>query len=89
MTPPFDEHEQRRAARIERDHPRWLILWALTHLLGLPQVPRPISSHRHRAGHRQLTTRMQHAGLTAYAHMPRPPQTPRTTSHPTQGNDNA
>ncbi len=91
MTPPFDEHEQRAAARIERDHPQLLILWG-THtrlFWAFPRFHAPAGTVIAAPDTAGLTSRMQHTELTTRAHMPRPAQTPGTISQPPQGNDNA
>jgi hypothetical protein len=50
MTGSFDEQEQRAAARIDRDHPRWLILWgAHTRLFWAFRAPRGASLHSRRS----------------------------------------
>ena len=91
MTGSIDEQEQRAAARIERDHPQWLILWgAHTRLFwAFPRFHAPPGTVIAAQGTAELITRMQHAELAARAHMPRPHEPPRTISHPTLGNDNA
>ena len=91
MTGSFDEQEQRAAVRIEHDHPRWLILWgAHTRLYwAFPRFHAPPGTMITAPDTAELTTRMQHAEFAARARMPRPPRTPRITSQPTQGNDNA
>ena len=84
MTPPFDEHEQRTAARIDRDHPRWLILWGAhtRPFWAFPRFQVPAGTVIAAPDTAGLITCMQHAEFAARAHMPRPPGTPRTTSHP-------
>ena len=91
MAPRFDDQEHRAAARMERDYPGWAVLWgAHTRLYwGFPRFQAPAGTVIAAPDTAGLITRMQHAELTARAHMPRPHEPPRTTSHPTQGNDNA
>lgn len=81
-----------KAARVVRAGGRWKRTRNSGHLASGRPVPRfyaPPGTVIAAPGTAELITRMQHAELAARAHMPRPPRTPRTTSRPTQGNDNA
>jgi hypothetical protein len=91
MTANPDDLGRATAQRIERDHPGWLILWGYHSRLywAFPRFQAPAGTIVAAPDTAGLITRMQHAEFTARAHMPRPSQTPSTTSQPTQGNDNA
>ena len=91
MTRPFDEQEHRAAAQAEHNHPGWAVLWGTHTRLywAFPRFHAPPGTIITAPGTAELTARMQHAELTARAHMPRPSGTARTTIQPTQGNDNA
>jgi hypothetical protein len=79
MTPPFDEHERRAAARMERDHPQWLIVWgAHTRMYwGFARFQAPAGTVITAPDTARLITRMQQAELAARAHMPPPASHPR------------
>jgi hypothetical protein len=88
MTAPFFDPDQRRAAaQIAQHSPQWVVLWGTHTRLywAFPRFHAPPGTIITAPGTAELTTRMQHTELTARAHMPRPPQTPRTTSQPAQG----
>jgi hypothetical protein len=85
MTAPLSDPDQRRAAaRIERDHPQWLILWgAHTRLFwAFPCFQAPPGTIIAAPDTTELTARMQHAELASRAHMPPRASQPR-------GNDSA
>jgi hypothetical protein len=91
MTGSFDEQEQRAAARIEHDHPQWLILWgAHTRLYcAYPRFHAPPGTVIAARAPPNSPPACSMRKLAARAHIPRPHEPPRTISHPTLGNDNA
>jgi hypothetical protein len=85
MTAPlFDPDQQRAAARIERDHPQWLIVWgAHTRLFwAYPRFQAPTGTMVAAPDTAELTARMQQIELASSAHMPPRASQPR-------GNDSA
>jgi hypothetical protein len=85
MTAPlFDPDQRNAAARIEHDHPQWLIVWgAHTRLFwAFPRFQAPAGTIIAAADTAELTTRMQHTELASRAHMPPRASQPR-------GNDSA
>ena len=88
MTAPLSDPDQRRAAaQIAQHSPQWVVIWGTHTRLywAFPRFHAPPGTIITAPGTAELTTRMQHTELAARAHMPRPPQTPRTTSQPAQG----
>ena len=88
MTAPlFDPDQRRAAARIAQHSPQWVVIWGTHTRLywAFPRFHATPGTIITAPGTAELTTRMQQTELAARAHMPRPPQTPRTTSQPTPG----
>jgi hypothetical protein len=77
MTLPFDELERRAAARLEHGYSRWLIIWGCHSRLywAFPRSQAPPGTIIAAQDAAELTTRIQHAELSARAHMP-PPASP-------------